>query len=191
MIPFFLSLFSVHFEAFFILYFFFAATYACIWVGVFFFSIYFIYHKWFVCKTAKCKYYFYRIDRLEWEQANHCLYSVYGMVWYALCTLQLHTNAKANNSRHCKMHFWDKYCEMQWIKRICNLFSFLFVGSSLFPQQFRPTHRPTERFFFVHLLRNHMHCLNIEYMFVFNPTPLCGTGPVFKQSIEQKLKSEC
>lgn len=23
-----------------------------------------------------------------------------------------------------KMHFWDKYCEMQWIKGICNLFYF-------------------------------------------------------------------
>lgn len=109
------------------------------------------------------------------EQTEHvCMQSA----WYGTVhgVVQLHICKQFSAQQ--KMHFWDKYCEMQWIKRICNLFSFLFIGSSLFPFS---SSRP-----FSYAPKSYALFKNWIYMFVFNPTPSHGNGLLYANKANEK-----
>lgn len=112
------------------------------------------------------------------EQTEHvCMQSA----WYGTVhgVVQLHICKQFSAQQ--KMHFWDKYCEMQWIKRICNLFSFLFIGSSLFPFS---SSRP-----FSYAPKSYALFKNWIYMFVFNPTPSHGNGLLYANKANEKKKT--
>lgn len=109
------------------------------------------------------------------EQTKHvCMQSA----WYGTVqgVVQLHICKQFSAQQ--KMHFWDKYCKMQWIKRICNLFSFLFIGSSLFPFS---SSRP-----FSYAPKSYALFKNWIYLFVFNPTPSHGNGLLYANKTSEK-----